>query len=360
MKVSYRASDKSQKPTQDRGIDVQYAGAKRGGYRGRWYLLLLLVIAPVVIVGWILLRPYVFILGSGIVTTEPLEVRSPGVGTIGTIMVKRGDKLAAGAPILAISDVRLNAQIAEFERQLQELEPQDGGLNAAILGQLQQRVAVAQEGVARQQRLLDTYESFQRQGVVPSSDMAMVLQAQTAAHMALEQAKVDLSEAQYQQLLERNSGGITQTRRNIQLQLASLKAQQTQLQIQAPTRTRVVDILVQAGEHTVEDRPLVLLAGREFPVVVAYLEPKYLAYTGIGQKATITLANGERFRASIAEPTELVGRLPKQLSGPFDGEKPVLKITLKPEVPLPVAIEGVPVEVSFDYAWRQLVGLKAD
>lgn len=359
MKVSYRASDKSQKPTRDRGIDVHYAAAKRGGYRGRWYLLLLLVIAPVVLVGWVLLRPHVIILGSGIVTTEPLEVRAPGVGTIETIMVKRGEKLAAGASILVMSDVRLNAQIAELERQLEELNPLEDELNTAILSQLQRRIDVAKEGVSRQQQLVDIYENFQQHGVVPAVDLATAFQAHTAAQMALAQAHVDLFAATHQQFIERSAGVMTQTRRNLQLQLAGLKAQQALLQLKTLTQTRVIDVLVQAGEYAAEGRPLLLLAGRELPVVVAYLDPKYLAYTQMGHKATITLANGDRFRASIVEPTEMVDRLPKQLSGPFDGEKPVLKITLKPEVNLPLAIEGVPVEVSFDYVWWPPIQLTA-
>ncbi|MDE0566326.1 MULTISPECIES: hypothetical protein [Shewanella] len=40
--------------------------------------------------------------------------------------------------------------------------------------------------------------------------------------------------------------------------------------------------------------------------------------------------------------------MPKQLSGPFDGDKPALKVTLALHQSLPLAIEGVPVEVSFD------------
>ncbi|MGL6124775.1 MAG: HlyD family secretion protein [Shewanella sp.] len=351
MKVSYQSSDKATNPTDDKGVGVRYAGAKRGGFKGRWYLLLLLVLAPVVIVGWVLLRPHLFVLATGIITTQPLEVRAPSTGDVSVISVKRGDMLSAGTPILSIVDPQLNAQINELERQLAQLTIEDLSLNALILKQLQNRIDIANEGVARQGVLLKSYEDFQRKGVVSVSDMATVLQAHTALKMALEQAKVDLMQAKQKQLVELSAGVVTQFRRSGELQLARLKAQQSQLHITALTATRVVDILVQSGEHVVEDRPLALLAGRDSQVILAYLEPKYLKYTMIGMQATITRANGDRFRASVSEPTELVGRLPKQLSGPFDGEKPVLQITLKPEVILPVAIEGVPVEVSFDHVW---------
>lgn len=351
MKVNYQPSDKAQRPTDDNGIGVKYAAAKRGGFKGRWYLLLALVIMPVAVVGWILLRPHLFILASGIVTTEPLEVRAPSAGDVAAIMVKRGDVLAKGANILTLVDTQLDAQIQELEKQLSQLEFDHLSLNAEILAQLQQRIDVAAEGVTRQNGLLDSFERYQRQGVVPTADMAAVLQAHTAAKMALEQAQVDLMQARQQQKTDLLAGAIAQSKYNIELQLARLKAQKLQLHIKALSPTRIVDVLVQVGEHIVEDRPLVLLSGREHAVIFAYLDPKYLEYTSIGQKATIKLPNGTRVRAEISEPTELVGRLPKQLSGPFDGEKPVLKITLKPETALPTAIEGVPVEVSFDYLW---------
>lgn len=351
MKVNYQPSDKAQRPTDDKGIGVKYAAAKRGGFKGRWYLLLTLVIAPVVVVGWILLRPHLFILASGIVTTEPLEVRAPSAGDVAAIMVKRGDVIAKGADILTLVDMQLDAQIQELEKQLSQLEFDHLSINAEILAQLQQRIDVAAEGVTRQDGLLDSFERYQRQGVVPTADMAAVLQVHTAAKMALEQAQVDLMQARQQQKTELLAGAIAQSKYNIELQLARLKAQKSQLHIKALSPTRIVDVLVQVGEHIVEDRPLVLLSGREHAVIFAYLDPKYLEYTSIGQKATIKLPNGTRVRAEVSEPTELVGRLPKQLSGPFDGEKPALKIILKPESALPTSIEGVPVEVSFDYLW---------
>ena len=351
MKVTYSPSDKFHKPTEERGMGVKYGVAKRAGYKGRWYLLLLLVVAPVILVGWIFLRPHVFVLASGIITTEPLEVRAPGTGSVSTIAVTAGDTLLRDSVILLIANPQLDAQIAELERQLVELGSEERSLDPAILTQLQARIDVANEGVIRQGSLLRRYEEFQSRGVVPTSDMAMVLQAHTAARMALEQARADLIQVRQRQQMEFNAGAVAQSRHSLNLQLARLNAQRAQLQIKAPMNTRAVDVLVQPGEHIAEGRPLALLAGREHSVVQAYLEPKYLDYTEIGQGATVILPNGDRFKANISEPTELVGRLPIQLSGPFDGEKPVLRITLQPEVTLPVSIEGVPVEVSFDHDW---------
>ncbi|GGI77355.1 hypothetical protein GCM10007978_13780 [Shewanella hanedai] len=351
MKVSYQPSSKSERPTVDKGLKVDYAAAKRGGFKGRWYLLLLLVISPVLIVLWVLARPHVFVLASGIVTTEPLEMRAPAKGELVSISVKQGQQLAKGNVVLEIVNVQLNAQINELNRQLLSIHKGKPQSNKTILQQLQLRIDVADEGVERQNDLLQTYKDFQKRGIVPTSDMAMILQAHTASKMALEQAKVDLLQEKERQHIESVAGSITQARHGIELQLANFRAQQADLVIHTPYDSHVADILVQQGEHIAEDQPLVLISGRSSSVIFAFLDPKYLDYTMMGQKATVKLPNGDHFRAQVSEPTELVGRLPRQLSGPFDGEKPVLRVTLTPDVELPISIEGVPVEVSFDYIW---------
>ncbi|PST68998.1 HlyD family secretion protein [Shewanella algae] len=338
MKVTYQAAAKAQQPTRDQGLKVDYAPAKRGGMKWRWYLLLLLVIAPVVLLLWVLLRPSLFVLAPGILTSEPLEMRAMQKGRLLELSVQPGSRVDAG----------LDASIDELQRQLAELTPPSLEQDLAILGQLEQRVLVAEQGVKRQDELLSQFESFRKQGVVPTADMAAVMQAHTSARMALEQARAELLQQRQLQQQEREAGVIAQSRNSLLLKLAELQAKRQQLTIQAPFAGRVADVLVQQGETIAELQPMLWLSGRAQPVVVCYLAPKYLNYVAQGQQASVKLPNGTRIRAEIKEPTELVGKVPKQLSGPFDGDKPALKVTLALHQSLPLAIEGVPVEVSFD------------
>ncbi|AXQ14563.1 HlyD family secretion protein [Shewanella algae] len=338
MKVTYQAAAKAQQPTRDQGLKVDYGPAKRGGMKWRWYLLLLLVIAPVVLLLWVLLRPSLFVLAPGILTSEPLEMRAMQKGRLLELSVQPGSRVDAG----------LDASIDELQRQLAELTPPSLEQDLAILGQLEQRVLVAEQGVKRQDELLSQFESFRKQGVVPTADMAAVMQAHTSARMALEQARAELLQQRQLQQQEREAGVIAQSRNSLLLKLAELQAKRQQLTIQAPFAGRVADVLVQQGETIAEQQPMLWLSGRAQPVVVCYLAPKYLNYVAQGQQASVKLPNGTRIRAEIKEPTELVGKVPKQLSGPFDGDKPALKVTLALHQSLPLAIEGVPVEVSFD------------
>lgn len=351
MIVTYQASSKSQHPTIDNGMVVNYANSKRSGFKIRWYLLLFLVTAPVALVLWILLRPHIFVLGSGIITTEPLEIRAPAQGDLISVIAKTSQQLNAGDPLLVIKDPQLDSQIAELERQLSMLNDPDSETHQLILAEFETRINIASQGLWRQNSLLKSYIDFKQKGIVPNSDMAAVLQAHTASKMALAQAKVDLMQIRQQQIIEQTAGAIAQSRHGIKLELVRLQARKSQLVMKAPYKGRVADILVQPGELIAQGQPMILISGRDDPLILAYLDPKYFEYAVLGQKATVKLPNGDDFTAYISEPTELVGKLPKQLSGPFDGEKSMLQVTLSPDSKLPPMIEGVPVEVSFDRHW---------
>ncbi|WP_412514207.1 HlyD family efflux transporter periplasmic adaptor subunit, partial [Shewanella indica] len=279
---------------------------------------------------------------------EPLEMRAMQKGRLLELSVRPGSQVEPGQALGRIADAGLDASIDELQRQLAELTPPSQAQDQAILGQLEQRILVAEQGVKRQDELLSQFESFRKQGVVPTADMAAVMQAHTSARMALEQARAELLQQRQLQQQEREAGVIAQSRNSLLLKLAELQAKRQQLTLQAPFAGRVADVLVQRGEAIAEQQPMLWLSGRAQPVVVCYLAPEYLDYVAQGQQASVKLPNGTLIRAEIKEPTQLVGKVPKQLSGPFDGDKPALKITLALHQNLPLAIEGVPVEVSFD------------
>ena len=257
-------------------------------------------------------------------------------------------------PLLILEDTLLDAQITELKRQRAKLDASLDDEQEDILRQLQQLIVVAKEGLNRQDKLLRNFQNFERRGLIPVSDTVAIIQYHTAAKMALEQAKADNLKEQYDQLVEQQSGTIAQLRQSIDLELVKLYSLKSALQIQAPFSAKIADIQVQAGEVVGQGLPLMWLSGRDNPVVIAYLEPKHLEFVTIGQNATVKLPTGDTFRAQINEPTELVGKLPKYLSGPFDGEKPVLKVTLTPKKSLSTSIEGIPVLVSFDHVWPWL------
>lgn len=350
MKISYSSSTKTTKPAVEQGLKVDYAAAKRGAYKARWYMLLAVIILPMLFILWLLLRPQLLVLAPGIITTDPLELRAPVTARLLNIAVTEGQQLQPGSLLLQLHNPQLDAQIAELQNQLAQLAQPVNTANTAILQQREAGIRIAEQAVVQQSEYMDSYQNFKRSGLVLTHEMAAVQQTLTNAKLALEQAKTDVIQLRQQQEVELLAGSVAQARRQLQQALAQLQAQQEQLQIRAVASGHIIDIQVKRGEFVQQNQPLLLLSNRPQPVIFAYLAPKYLDYAKPGAKANVTLPNGDKVRAEVTEPAQLLERLPAKLAGPFDGEQAVLKLTLTPQQPV-TGVEGVPVEISFDWLW---------
>ncbi|MCL1038150.1 HlyD family efflux transporter periplasmic adaptor subunit [Shewanella submarina] len=351
MKVVYQSSPKSTQPAVDKGQQIKYAQAKRTGYKLRWYLLLAMVIAPALLVIWFMSKPLLFISAPGLITTEPMPIRTPLSGNIQTLEVKVGQPVKQGQTLISISQAANQAVIADLEQRRHQLDTLNSEEEQAVIAQLQKKVDVAREGLKKQGKLLKDFNKYMEQKLIPVSDTIATVRYYTEAEMDLEQARADLLSELQKQKIEKYTGPLAKLKAEYDLELTKLKAQANQLNIRSPDNARVTQVEVQKGEYVGADTTLMWLQGRSAPVVIAYLDPKYLDYVHLGQQASIILPNGDKFTAEIKEPTELVSKLPKQLSGPFDGEQAVMKVILTPSEPLKVNIEGMPVKVEFDYLW---------
>lgn len=350
MKISYSAGSKSTRPTIEQGLKVDYAAAKRGAYKARWYMLLAVIILPMLLILWLLLRPKLLVLAPGIVTTDPVELRAPVAARLLSIDVTEGQQLQAGSVLLQLHNPQLDAQITELQSQLAQLALPVNTSDLAVLQQREAAIAIAADAVTQQAAYLQSYQDFKRSGLVSTHEMAVVQQTLTNAKLALEQAKTEVIQLRQQQEIQALAGTVAQAQRQLQLSLAQLQAQRDQLQLRATRPGKVIVIQVKPGEYLHQDQPLLILSNRPQPVIFAYLPPKYMNYAKPGQQASVKLPNGDKVRATITEPAELLQRLPANLAGPFDGEQAVLRLTLTPQQPLP-DIEGLPLEISFDYLW---------
>jgi len=349
MKVEYNNIKKSVNPTTQDGINVQYSASKRSGYKLRWYLLLVVIILPIALLAWNAIRPVALVLAPGIITVEPLEVRNHTEANVKSLLIKNGVDVVKGQPLVVLNNAELNAKIKELQRQLNKLNNTTVIENKQILARLNDQIVTAKKGVKRQDDLVKVFRDFEKKGIVPTSDMAAILQANTLSRIQLSQAHIDLLNEEKRIRQDRLAGKVTQQRNAINLQLSELLARQEQLTIKSPFSGKIIDISVQEGEHLSTNQPIAWISGREDPVVISYVNAKYLNYISVGQKATINLPNGESVRAEIKESVTLVSRIPSRLSGPFDGKKSAMKVVFSLDEKLKKNVEGIAVEIHFDY-----------
>ncbi len=351
MKVNYQSTSKANNPKVDSGLQVEYAAAKRTAFQARWYFLLLLMMLPVIVVAWVLLRPQVLILASGEITTDPVELRSPVAGRVANIMTSKGAWVENGTVLIQLLQPELEAQIAVLQQQLVTLEQDDNAIEQALLNERLTSIGLATQAVELQNNYLTQYQEYQRSGLVLTYEMAALQQTLSSARLALQQAKVDVVQLRQQQEIQRLAGPVALAKQQLRLALAELEARHHQLAITSMTDAQVIDIEVKIGEFISADQPLLMLSNRPQAVIFAYIEPRYMDYAKVGESAVVKLPNGDTVKARISEPAQWLERLPAKLAGPFDGEQAVIKVTLTPERDL-TYIEGLPVEVSFDWLWR--------
>lgn len=349
MRVKFGVSEKEKNPDVDKGVKVGYAPAKRAGYRWRWYLLLLLFLVPLVVIAWIIAKPFIFILADGIVTTDPVELRAPAAGKVLNVNVENGQRISGGRSLLILEAPALAIEIEKLQQVLSSLPENNADEDEQIIQQLGKQVDVAREGVAEQQEFLEVYQNFKKSGIIPTHEMAVILRSVTDSKVSYEMAKANVLQVEQQLNEKALAGMLTQRRQELERQLATLQARYNELNIRALDGRRVIDVLVKAGEYVQANQPVALVSDRNTPVIFAYLSPRYFEYAVVGNKATVTLPNGDKVRATVSEPAQLTQNLPATLVGPFDNTTGVLKVTLEPVEPLDTAIEGLPVELSFDY-----------
>ncbi|ACQ92773.1 conserved hypothetical protein [Tolumonas auensis DSM 9187] len=349
MKIKFHL-DKQKNPAQHGGVKINYGAGKRIAFRLRWYLILFLIISPVLIFVWYITKDKVIVESPGILTTEPLTLQMSQDAVISAVNIKQGQHVKQGNLLISLEKPALQAEIKQLEENIQSLDKtlSEEWNKQEIL--LKQKVSVAERDLKEKNDLYRKYMGFNEHGLLQLEQWANVSQLRVNAELLLLESNRNLHALNQDKI----SGGAAQYLNELKLRLQLLKARQAELQLMAPMDGEVKDVLVQQGMTIQSGEPLMLYAIRSQPVVMAYLTPSEVQFSGIGQQATVTLPGGETIAATVSEPTKITEKVPTQLSGPFDNNKSALKVVLKLEHMPAQVIEGLSVSVRFHYTKSNL------
>lgn len=349
MKVTFN-TPKKQDATSEQGIRVLYAPARRMAFRARWYLILLLAFSPVIILLWYLGQEWWLTQAPAIITTEPQLVVANGDGFIRNIYTAPGQSVSQGDVLMRFESPTLNANIEARKARLKAIELNKQLAEQEIVRILDGQISIAERGSREQEGIYKEYANYRQQKLVSSAEYASALLSWTQSRIALQQARVEKAQQGLQVREDHLTGPLASARHSLEQELTEMEAMSRQQQPLAPARGKVSDVLVQAGDWVFSGAPLALIAKREDPLVIAYVQPRYLSSMETGHRAIVQLPSGERLAARVARPVELAGKLPAQLAAPFEGEKATLKVALSLDDKLPpnLQVEGLPVTVLFD------------
>jgi multidrug resistance efflux pump len=349
MKVTFNPP-KKQDATSDQGIRVLYAPAKRIAFRARWYLILLLAFSPVIILLWYLGREWWLTQAPAIITTEPQLVVANGDGFIRSIYMSPGQAISQGDALMRFESPTLKANIEGRKARLKAIELDKEEAELAILSNLDEQIRIADRGTREQEGIYQEYAGYRKEKLVSSAEYASTLLSWTQSRIALQKARSEKTLQELQIKEDHLTGPLASARHQLEQELTEMQAILRQQQPLSPATGKVSDVLVQEGDWVFSGAPLALIAKREDPLVIAYVQPRYLSTMVPGHKAIVKLPSGERLAAKVARPVELADKLPAQLAAPFEGEKATLKVALVLEDKLPanLQVEGLPVIVLFD------------
>ncbi|MFM5501825.1 HlyD family secretion protein [Aeromonas veronii] len=349
MKVTFNPP-KKQDATSDEGIRVLYAPAKRVAFKARWYLILLLAFSPVIILLWYLGREWWLTQAPAIITTEPQLVVANGDGFIRHIYTAPGQGVSQGDALMQFESPTLKANMAERKARRAAIELSKAEAEQAILHNLDEQIGIAERGSREQEVIYQEYAGYKKEKLVSSAEYATALLNWTQSRIALQKARAEKIAQELQISEDQLTGPLASARHLLDQELTEMEAMAYHQQPRAPATGKVSDVLVQEGDWVFSGAPLALISKREDPLVIAYVQPKYLSSMAPGHKAVVKLPSGERLAARVARQVELADKLPAQLAAPFEGEKATLKVALSLDEKLPpnLQVEGLPVTVLFD------------
>ncbi|PSW18211.1 HlyD family secretion protein [Photobacterium sanctipauli] len=345
MKVNFHL-DKQQKPQSESGMKVVYGQAKRGGYRLRWYLILMIVISPLLFMVYYLFRTHVFVTAPAIVTSYPLTVTATQSAVVGPIPVEVGGDVERGQSLLLLGSKALEEEVTFIQRELLKLsDDQVKNTDALYLD----AIANTQETLEKVEQIQSNYDEFRKKGQVSEVDYASVVSVSNALNSQLSNQKIAYADESRHIQEQKLAGPVSQEYRALMRELVVKRAQQESLTLRAPFEGRVLDIYVHEGQRVTENTPLLTVARNITPEITAFLNPKYLEYTRFNTKAKVVFPDGKKFATTVTRPVEVVNKLPQELQSPFEGQPAYLKVTLSFDEPLHKSqwIEGVEVEVRF-------------
>jgi multidrug resistance efflux pump len=352
MKISFQKKDKD--PTVAQGMRIPYAPARRRAAQWRWYLILLIVSSPLLFFLFKMVKSFVVVDASGIVSLERVAVNSMSTGVLETLLVETGQDVHRGDVLARLYDARLDGQKALLESELDAFRRppalQDNAREQLILS----RLKLAKEILTTRSQYLQNVAFLIGQGAATVAELDLARDRRNQAQMDYDQVRFErrmLQDDRSRPTPGMNMAAAESGRLQIMAKIKALEQEQSMLDQVAAYNGRILDVFAVQGQALSPGAPILLLGRSDKPSVVAYLAPKYIKYAQIGRYATVTLPDGQKLKARVRENANLTKRLPADLSSPIGSRDLMLLVNLELLTPLPDIqwVDGLPVSVRFHY-----------
>ncbi|HPF26283.1 MAG TPA: efflux RND transporter periplasmic adaptor subunit [Steroidobacteraceae bacterium] len=332
------------------GMKVPYAAAKRATPKLRWYLILLGVSAPLIILLTGLIGRSVSMTADGNIALQRYELRAAAAGYVQHVNVMLQSNVDNGVVVVRLQDPELDATLARARAELSAMQGDALGVAPAVASGRDRRaeLALLEQTLAHQRGRLTTIRDLFRAGAATAAEVNEV----TAATQQAELAVLQLRDAMRNRALPRDVN--ERERRRLLADIEGLEQKRQKLAVRAPHAGRVIDLFANPGEYVAAGAPLVLIGDATAPQIQVYLEPRFATQLDVGSVATVRFPDGTRGVATVVESGTLTKRLPAEMVD-RGGARPMtvlLNLVGASDWPPEMHIHGLPVRVRFHYDWE--------
>lgn len=228
-----------------------------------------------------------------------VDVGATVTGRVAEVLVREGDAVRAGQPLLRLETDELRATLAQARASEQQAQARLSGLRTTGRAQAQAALAQADAGVVAARAEMERAQALVAQGFVSGSRL-------DEARRALQVAEAQQANARAQVAANRD-GGTDEVQAQAQLQAAkaateAAQARLAQAELRAPTDGRVLTREVEPGQIVQPGKALLALALAGPTVLVAQADERFLDQLATGQPATVVADAyaGQRFAARLS------------------------------------------------------------
>lgn len=240
--------------------------------------------------------------GSGtLVPRLQRSVLAPGEGVLAEWRVAEGDEVREGDPLGVLRSPDLQDAVSEQEGALEDarrtLETRvlDGDIDTR---EAEDALLALQGTLAEAERTLDTTERLYEIGAASQAELEAARSAEAAARQAVDNAQTNAQSASESRALARR--GAQAAIRRAERALATARERAAALALRAPITGRVLTLEVAVGDSVEDGALLVTLASPTDLRVEASLDEAAARAVGVGQRATITVAD-QTFPGSVTQ-----------------------------------------------------------
>jgi multidrug resistance efflux pump len=273
-----------------------------------------LTLAVAVAVALVPVNQVLSVSGKLVTRRSTQTITSPEAGVVIRVMVREGQAVRSGQPLLELDPRQERTAVRELQQQLQAGRSLEN--NERL--RLQERIASLRRRLALDLSILRPLQQLARQGgtsVVQVNEQERVVENSRNELAESERALAGLS--------FQAEGARAQLRRELQASRTRLE----RITLRAPTAGTVLDLRAQSGQVAGPEVPLLKLVPNTDLQAVAEVHNRDLAFIRPGQKAMLSfIAYDPSTYGQMPATVSQVGRDALPAAGP--GEQPHVPITL--------------------------------